>query len=543
MGDQGHGHAHEDAHTHAHSHGGQEHSHPHTTTSTNTWSTSTSTSTARSSTRTGTATRPGTTTPTTASTTTTTRAASAHAGRRTLTGRARRPPHAHPAAHLARPAGALRLRRLGAAGARARRLRGADDDRRPPLPRASAPNTLGPGRPARGGRPPRRRPAGALDRAGDVRLLGASPRTPLDLARFLNDHLAEVVPRPPDAASPASARCRCRRPTSRSRAGALRARARPAGRADRHARQRHEPRRRRALPVLRGRRRSWARRSSCTPGTCWAATGWQQYWLPWLVGMPAETAVAICSLLFGGVLERLPRLRIALRARRRRVPRHRSAASSTASTSRPDLCAIDTTLAPRDYLRRRRAGALLRRLARARRRRAAPPARRCSAPSASRSAPTTRSRSARHEPGALIRSLGLDPEAERARCSAARRSSSSGCPRHAPTGRRRERRRAGPTDAGRARARRRATPRFREAFHVPPWPDGRQPAVAYFAGNSLGLQPHAARAGASLEELDDWARLGVEGHLEARRPWLPYHELAARRGRRGWSARRRTRSW
>jgi aminocarboxymuconate-semialdehyde decarboxylase len=36
----------------------------------------------------------------------------------------------------------------------------------------------------------------------------------------------------------------------------------------------------------------------------------QKYWLPWLVGMPAEVSLAICSLIFGGVLERLPRLRI-----------------------------------------------------------------------------------------------------------------------------------------------------------------------------------------------------------------------------------------
>ncbi len=35
-----------------------------------------------------------------------------------------------------------------------------------------------------------------------------------------------------------------------------------------------------------------------------------KYWLPWLVGMPTETALAMCSLIFGGVLERLPRLRI-----------------------------------------------------------------------------------------------------------------------------------------------------------------------------------------------------------------------------------------
>lgn len=67
-------------------------------------------------------------------------------------------------------------------------------------------------------------------------------------------------------------------------------------------------------------------------------------------------------------------------------------------------------------------------------------------------------------------------------------------------------------------------PGFREAFAIPPWPDGGHPAVAYFAGNSLGLQPLAVRQ-AVLGELDDWARLGVEGHLEARHPWLPYHEL------------------
>jgi kynureninase len=59
-------------------------------------------------------------------------------------------------------------------------------------------------------------------------------------------------------------------------------------------------------------------------------------------------------------------------------------------------------------------------------------------------------------------------------------------------------------------------PTLRDEFHVPP-------GVAYFAGNSLGLQPRATRA-ALLTELDDWARLGVEGHREATHPWLPYHE-------------------
>ena len=36
-----------------------------------------------------------------------------------------------------------------------------------------------------------------------------------------------------------------------------------------------------------------------------------KYWLPWLVGMPAEISLAICSLIFGGVFERLPKLRVA----------------------------------------------------------------------------------------------------------------------------------------------------------------------------------------------------------------------------------------
>jgi len=37
----------------------------------------------------------------------------------------------------------------------------------------------------------------------------------------------------------------------------------------------------------------------------------KKYWLPWLVGMPAETSLAICSMIFGGVFERLPKLRVA----------------------------------------------------------------------------------------------------------------------------------------------------------------------------------------------------------------------------------------
>jgi kynureninase len=65
-------------------------------------------------------------------------------------------------------------------------------------------------------------------------------------------------------------------------------------------------------------------------------------------------------------------------------------------------------------------------------------------------------------------------------------------------------------------------PSRRADFHIPP-ATGRFPEAAYFAGDSLGLQPKATRA-ALLTELDDWAKLGVEGHVEATHPWLPYHE-------------------
>lgn len=70
----------------------------------------------------------------------------------------------------------------------------------------------------------------------------------------------------------------------------------------------------------------------------------------------------------------------------------------------------------------------------------------------------------------------------------------------------------------------RADPGYRSRFRIPPAAGGPYPDAAYLAGNSLGLQPVAARE-ELLEDLDDWARLGVEGHLNARRPWLPYHSL------------------
>lgn len=75
----------------------------------------------------------------------------------------------------------------------------------------------------------------------------------------------------------------------------------------------------------------------------------QKYWLPWLVGMPAESSLAICSMIFGGVFERLPSLRVCFA----------HGGGSFAGTlgriqhgfeCRPDLVAVDNAKGPREYL-------------------------------------------------------------------------------------------------------------------------------------------------------------------------------------------------
>jgi kynureninase len=65
---------------------------------------------------------------------------------------------------------------------------------------------------------------------------------------------------------------------------------------------------------------------------------------------------------------------------------------------------------------------------------------------------------------------------------------------------------------------------FRDEFNFPRDRNGYSPI--YLCGNSLGLQPKLA-ARYVQEELEDWADLAVEGHFRARRPWMPYHRLAA----------------
>jgi len=63
----------------------------------------------------------------------------------------------------------------------------------------------------------------------------------------------------------------------------------------------------------------------------------------------------------------------------------------------------------------------------------------------------------------------------------------------------------------------------RNLFHIPPSAaDPSRPSI-YLTGNSLGCQPKSTRA-LIEQDLDDWANLGVDAHLNGRDPWLPYHE-------------------
>lgn len=64
---------------------------------------------------------------------------------------------------------------------------------------------------------------------------------------------------------------------------------------------------------------------------------------------------------------------------------------------------------------------------------------------------------------------------------------------------------------------------FRNQFYIP-LINGKE--SIYFTGNSLGLQPKTTQDYV-LNELEDWASFGVEGHFHARKPWMPYHEMFA----------------
>jgi len=74
-----------------------------------------------------------------------------------------------------------------------------------------------------------------------------------------------------------------------------------------------------------------------------------KYWLPWLVGMPAETSLAICSMIFGGVFERFPKLRVAFAHGGGAFPGTIGRIDHGFNV-RPDLCAPDNETNPRKYL-------------------------------------------------------------------------------------------------------------------------------------------------------------------------------------------------
>lgn len=86
----------------------------------------------------------------------------------------------------------------------------------------------------------------------------------------------------------------------------------------------------------------------------WAMLGSERmsrYWLPWLVGMPTETCLAICSMIFGGVIEALPRLRVAFAHGGGSFPGTLGRIEH-GHRERPDLVAERVKLSPRHYLKR-----------------------------------------------------------------------------------------------------------------------------------------------------------------------------------------------
>ncbi len=74
-----------------------------------------------------------------------------------------------------------------------------------------------------------------------------------------------------------------------------------------------------------------------------------KYWLPWLVGMPAETSLAICSMIFGGVFEKYPRLRVAFAHGGGSFPGTYGRIKHGFEV-RPDLVAVDNNVHPDHYL-------------------------------------------------------------------------------------------------------------------------------------------------------------------------------------------------
>ncbi len=69
---------------------------------------------------------------------------------------------------------------------------------------------------------------------------------------------------------------------------------------------------------------------------------------------------------------------------------------------------------------------------------------------------------------------------------------------------------------------------YRDRFYIPTF---HEKSVRYFTGNSLGLQPKTVRTYVD-QELDDWAKWGVEGHFHGKNPWFSYHEFLTEKAAR-----------
>ncbi|KAM4668290.1 2-amino-3-carboxymuconate-6-semialdehyde decarboxylase isoform 3-T3 [Amazona ochrocephala] len=74
-----------------------------------------------------------------------------------------------------------------------------------------------------------------------------------------------------------------------------------------------------------------------------------KYWFPWLIGMPTETTIAICSMLMGGILEKFPKLKVCFAHGGGAFP-YTVGRISHGFNVRPDLCALDNKVDPRKYL-------------------------------------------------------------------------------------------------------------------------------------------------------------------------------------------------
>ncbi len=192
--------------------------------------------------------------------------------------------------------------------------------------------------------------AGALDRAGDVFLLGPRRRQALELARFLNDHLASLVAAHPrrfiglgtlPLQDPELACRELERCVSGLGLAGVQIGTHVGGR------NLDDPS---LFPVFQTAERLGAA-VFVHPWDMLAPERMTRYWLPWLVGMPAESALAMCSVIFGGILERLPRLRIGFAHGGGSFP-GTFGRIARGFEARPDLMTVANPHPPSDYLER-----------------------------------------------------------------------------------------------------------------------------------------------------------------------------------------------